>query len=408
MRRRTRGWALLVLLAGTLPGTATPVEGAPKPVAVLGLGQSAFWSHPKPVDGSGPLAYTLEVSEPGETLRIALDHSDLDNRWVLKVDGPGGTRTVGGNYSMEAFLPGTPGTYTITAEPQSVDGSVVRFRAKLERRAPTEKKHQLLPNLRISPPYDFTLRGGPYYLKLIGSPATVSCFPEETAQSQVVKCLRFTFGPENAGEGPLELIYAAPADHGGQNIMYQQIHLSDGTTVRREAGTYEYHAAHAHFHHPLIAGQQLFEVTDPETGTMKATKAAKKTGFCMGDYALVDWQRFYQDPWATVTSSCGLADLPVKDLVMGLSTGWADMYTYDLEGNYIDFTDGADGLYVVRAYTDQSGEIKETNENDNISYAYIEVTGDDVTLIERGYGQDPWDPNKVILKDPRNFSDPSL
>ena len=405
---RARAVLVLVVIA-SLAGATAPVAGAPRPVASLRPGEAHFWSHPKPVTGSTPIVYTLEVVGQGEMLRIALDHSDLDNWWSLKVEGPGGSKTSGGPYSMEVFfLDGEPGLYTITATPSNVQDSHVRFRAKLEWTTPEGKKRQLLPNLRIAPPYDFTLRGGPWYLKLAGLPSTVSCFPEETAQSQVAKCLRFSFGPENAGEGPLELIYAPPAENNGEYLMYQQIHLSDGSTIRREAGTYEYHAAHAHYHHPLIAGQQLFEVTDPETGALTEANEAKKTGFCMGDYALVDWNRFYQDAWGTVTSSCGVADAPIRDLVMGLSTGWADMYPYDIEGNYIDFTFGSDGLYVVRTFTDQSGDIKETNENDNISYAYIEITGDDVRLIERGYGLDPWDPKKVVLRDPRNFSDPTF
>ena len=124
----------------------------------------------------------------------------------------------------------------------------------------------------------------------------------------------------------------------------------------------------------------------------------------MLDFMLVDWKRFYQDRIDSVESSCGLADAPYKDLPMGLSTGWADIYTYNLEGNFIDFDEGEDGLYVVRAFTNQDEQLKETDYSDNMSYAYIEVTGDQVKLLERGYGTDPWDPKKVVLNDPRNFA----
>lgn len=32
-------------------------------------------------------------------------------------------------------------------------------------------------------------------------------------------------------------------------------------------------------------------------------------------------------------------------------------------------------------------------------YTYIKVKGDDITVLERGRGKDPWDPNKVIVRD---------
>ncbi|MDQ3646854.1 MAG: lysyl oxidase family protein, partial [Actinomycetota bacterium] len=265
----------------------------------------------------------------------------------------------------------------------------------------TKKMTALLPNLRIAPPYEITLRGKPWYLFLSGGP---SCFPEESVQYVVTRCLRFSFGPENAGTGPLELIYASPLNEGGRMVMYQQVRYSDGSSTRHEAGTYEYHAAHAHYHHPLIAGQQLFKVVDPRTGRLEEVGEAKKTGFCMGDYNMVDWHRFYQDRHGAVGASCSPANVPVRDMTMGLSTGWADIYSYNLEGNFIDFDDHGDGRYVIRAFADRSGSIRETKENDNISYAYIEVEGDDVRLLERGYGQDPWDPSKKVLVDPRNFA----
>jgi hypothetical protein len=403
-KRRSVRAVLVVLAVGLVPAS---VGAKPdRMIARLGVEDSVFWSVPDPVNGSKRLSWRLEVLEPGLRLRVALDHSDMDNDWTLSVTGPDSPRIAEGAYSAEAFIDdASPGTYTVTASANSVSDSVVRLRAKLERPKKTEGNGPLLPNLRIAPPYDLTLTGAPWYFYMAPEMGP-SCFPEETAQTLVTRCLRFSFGPENAGEGPLELVYAAPANEGGRNVMYQQITHADGSKSRREVGTYEYHAAHAHYHHPLIAGQELFRVTDAEKGTLEDAGVAKKTGFCMGDYTLVDWGRFYQDPANSVLSSCGLADAPYRDLIMGLSTGWNDIYSYELEGNYIDFDEGEDGLYVIRAFTDRSGDIKETDESDNLSYAYFEVKGDEVRLLERGYGSDPWDPNKKVLNDPRNHSVP--
>jgi hypothetical protein len=403
--RRSYSVSIVLLLCALLASNAAAAN-KPELVGSLEAHEAVFWSHPEPVSGDQRLTWKLEVVDPGRRLRVALDHSDMGG-WLLGVKGPSTQTSASGPYSAEAFvLRAKPGIYTITAQNSSASDAVIRLRAKLEEPKEPTGKGPLLPNLRIAPPYELTLTGAPWYF-LFGAPGQApSCFPEETAQALVTRCLRFSFGPENAGDGPLELIYAAPADEGGRSVMYQQITHADGSKTRHEAGTYEYHAAHAHYHHPLIAGQQLFKVTDPDTGTLEEAGTAKKTGFCMHDYTLVDWKRFYQDPIGSVASSCGVADVPIRDLTMGLSTGWNDVYPYNLEGNYIDFDEGTDGLYVIRAFSDRSGEIQETDETDNISYAYFEVTGDEIELLERGYGTDPWDPNKRIVNDPRNHSVP--
>lgn len=403
MRRISAIWALLVVIASMAPVSAA--AKAPKLVGRLGAGDAIFWAHPKPVTTTDPLSWRLEVLDRGLRLRVALDKSNMAS-WRLQVQGPSGSATATASYSAEAFIGNAePGIYTVRAVPNYASRTVIRLRAKLEEATKPRGRGPLLPNMRITPPYDLTLTGTPWYFYMAPDMGP-SCFPEETAQALVTRCLRFSFGPENAGRGPLELVYAAPANEGGRNVMYQQITHADGRKTRREAGTYEYHAAHAHYHHPLIAGQQLFKVVDPKRGTLEAAGEAKKTGFCMADYTLVDWNRFYQDPADSVESSCALADVPYRDLIMGLSTGWNDIYSYDLEGNYIDFDDGSDGSYVIRAFTDRSGDILETDETDNLSYAYFRVTGDEVLLLERGYGSDPWDRNKRVLNDPRNHSIP--
>lgn len=382
-----------------------PAAGSPALVARLERGDAVLWDEREPVSGSAELLYRLEVVEPARLLRVALDHSDLDNSWTLRVEDPDGSYTVArGPYSMEAFVRDpAPGEYVVHAVPTGVRDSVVRFRAKLEGARPTRSLGTLLPNLRIAPPYELSLDASPWYTFGYGPG---SCFPEETAEHGATRCLRFSFGPENAGRGPLELVFASPAREGGAWVMYQRLHLADGRTKDVPAGTYEYHPAHAHYHHPLIAGQRLFRVADPATGALQPAGEAKKTGFCMGDYLLVDWERFYQAPINSVESQCSIADAPVRDMVMGLSTGWADIYYYGLEGNFVDFSDHGDGRYVLRGFTDRRGLLRETDERDNVSYAYFEVRGSDITLIERGYGTDPWDPRKVVVDDPRNFATP--
>lgn len=97
---------------------------------------------------------------------------------------------------------------------------------------------------------------------------------------------------------------------------------------------------------------------------------------------------------------------------MGITEGWADIYEFNTQGNFVDFTGRDDGLYVIRVEVDPDEVYLEGNEEDNFGYAYIEVSGTQppgpprAVLIERGRGLDPWDPNKVVfpkLVGPHNF-----
>ena len=91
---------------------------------------------------------------------------------------------------------------------------------------------------------------------------------------------------------------------------------------------------------------------------------------------------------------------------MWLERGWSDVYGWSLDGNYIEVPAGApDGLYVIRVSTDPHNEVTETNDDDNTSYALVQITGDQVHLIERGYGSDPWDPDRTVDDDPRLYGD---
>jgi hypothetical protein len=52
---------------------------------------------------------------------------------------------------------------------------------------------------------------------------------------------------------------------------------------------------------------------------------------------------------------------------------------------------------LLTSLSDHSDEAQ-GNDADNTSYAFINISNDGrVTLLDRGYGTDPWDPNKVVL-----------
>ena len=52
---------------------------------------------------------------------------------------------------------------------------------------------------------------------------------------------------------------------------------------------------------------------------------------------------------------------------------------------------------MVQSRVDERDAILESNENDNVAYAYVQVENDVVQLLERGWGESPWDPNKTVF-----------
>jgi hypothetical protein len=184
-------------------------------------------------------------------------------------------------------------------------------------------------------------------------------------------------------------------------VNWQWIHYSDGSFQVRPAGTYEWHEAHQHYHHVGTADYRLFRVVDDQAGELAPAGQGPKIGFCMGDYLIADWRSFDQDPRNSGMGRCVGTDAPLGTR-MGLTKGWGDIYGYYTEGNFVDFGANADGLYVVRVAADPDNSIAELVEGDNHGYAYIRVTGDNIEVLERGYGMSPWDPAKVVADDIRH------
>jgi len=49
-----------------------------------------------------------------------------------------------------------------------------------------------------------------------------------------------------------------------------------------------------------------------------------------------------------------------------------------------------DGYYVIRTTADPKRHLLESNESNNVGYAYVRVVGDQVNMLETGMGSDPW------------------
>lgn len=381
---------LFVVLLLALP---LPAFGA-TPRFQVGAGEAVFWSGPFVENQNGKSwTYHLDVTEPGYRLRIAIDHPQAGDNFTARIEGPDG---VGGNlssgnglYSAE-YLTESPavGRWTITVTATSVTDSAFRVRAKLEAKPPSlgTRKGPVLPNLQVLPPHEasflFPVSNGTTPDDQIGVDMVgrASCHPEEHIEEQAIRCLRFGFGVRNTGRGPLNLFDVGPQFQ--DRDLIQRVELAEGGYIERDAGTARFHKTHGHYHHQDAVALQLLAVTDPKRGKLESAGDKHFKGFAHRDELLRDWNTF-SPTW----SKTGF----------GLLAGWADIYEWDRPGNYIDFGLNPDGRYVVRMWADPVAGVLESNERDNVGYTYLEVAGNEVTLIESGRGRDPWDPCKIEM-----------
>lgn len=384
-------------------------------------------------DTEQALTWTLEVAEDATTLRVDFDNPYRQDDFSLTVTGPGGieaTKASSNTYSAGVAIDAPPaGTYTVELTPIRTAGSIVRMRAGLH--TPTAgPAGELLPNLRVTPPFEFGFAApinpaNSLFLAgddqnpgvVVGGTPLYSCTADEVQEAAdptrydeptlLTRCLRFTAGPHNVGDGHFDLRFPildrAINDTDRLVEMTQIVHQSDGTTTERDAGTYEYHATHGHYHYTDILFYELLSV-DPVAEVVSPAGVGHKSGFCPADQGYGEWDAFDQDNKGAVGSlQTGSCFAIAGDGAMGITTGWGDFYRWQRPGQFVDFSGQPDGLYVVRATVDVLDKVLEIDETDNASYAYLEITGNTVEILERGYGDHPFDPDKVIATDNRGL-----
>ncbi|HVL64530.1 MAG TPA: hypothetical protein VM573_05090 [Actinomycetota bacterium] len=420
---------LAVLLA--LVGLPAGADAGTRLVGSLDVGASVFWTGPRIVDRSVSRnacdpsrcpEYRIELRDRGR-LRVALDLvldgvHDPENGTkdfalqVIRPDGKVAGESASGPYTYEVVVEdAVPGTWRARVVPLSVQDWKIRLRAKLEPKSERSKRSgALLPNLRAVPPFEFTFTAplttyGPGITAAGVTP--LSCSPLDSVVDTPKRCLRFSAGPENAGRGVFAISARAGEGTPAQKPAYQLLLDSGGTRVVREleAGQFEFHGSHTHWHFAGYLTYELLHVEGasddepfphPRRVVLVPSSVGRKVGTCPVDERMADWRRFFQATQYAYVGDCFSTSRPS----MGLSPGWGDFYEWQRFEQYVEFPrpvlGDPDGYYVLRVTVDSEGRIRETNERDNASYAYLRVEGDDVRIVERGYGGDPWDPRRVV------------
>jgi hypothetical protein len=357
--------------------------------------------------------FSLDVLDQAEALRVGFDTPMRDDNFEIIVTDPNGVATRATNpnsYSVELlFAHPATGRWSIRIAPYSAEQAPFRVRAKLESvhyRPTPDANGYLLPNLQVTRMWEFGFIAPANPLNGLFPPddtnppldiagvRPVSCAADETVDDGSNRCLRYSFGLANVGDGVFDVRWMG-GDRLSDHDMVQCLQRGDGTTEAHPAGTGSWHWTHGHWHYLDIIRIELDRVAAP--GLLEPVGDGKKLGYSPADQGMPQWDRFVQAPAGT-SGSAGNCRAGA-DNRLGMSAGWGDTYRYQRPGNYANFADAGDGEFVVRTIADPLDHVREADETDNVSYAHIRVAGVDVQLLEFGRGASPWDPNKVVIPD---------
>lgn len=335
------------------------------------------------------------------------------------------------------------GKWTIKVTANDVDGWSYRMRTRLEKPPPPPPDsladRYLSPNLRAIPPFELSLNctsvqgsGAGARTGVCGPDADAADHPnpftgctalELAHNPDVRRCLRFSGGEEVAGA-------RHPSDGGGGNLhiegrnpvadpltgditatAVQLRRAPDGSIDEHEAGKVEFHSEHGHWHYAGFLQYQLFQVTGDTSAESPPAKKlisdtdlfGAKRGWGPVNERMADWSRFNQG-----ISAAGFMPPPSPNCPspcqprLFQTVGWGDFYEWPVEDQFVPIGTESDplavGHYLLREVIDMENRLIESDETDNTSYAYFKVTDPrSLKIIERGYGSDPWDPQKVVV-----------
>lgn len=418
--------------AATPAAPATAADAAGTDLGQVRPGQARFWdglafarnsTGPTPALSSAACGtavqchdYTVDVVTGGDALRVAVDQTRMCDVLDLEVLDPAGrvaargttdateyaapsdlravgvpygeVDKVGGacGYSTELTVASpAPGRWTVRVIGARITDTTWRGRLKLERHV---EKHGngsavVLPDLVSTPPFELS------FTSPTGDAS--GCRPDEVRNYGAQRCLRFSVGPQNRGEGALDLRYASLEGVTEAGQVTQRVYTRDGAVSHEQAaGVFRYHREHGHYHY---AGFGLLDLYRLEGTTMRKVAEGPKVGACTGPYGISVWEEFTAAPRGSAPHDCAVVS-PASGAAIGLEPGWTDIYAWNLEGNYVEFGGQEDGRYVVVVGTDAANEVLESDDSNNVAYAVVDVAGSTVTLVERGFGTGPFDPHR--------------
>ncbi len=174
------------------------------------------------------------------------------------------------------------------------------------------------------------------------------------------KKIRFSTSFANIGQGPLELQGDADIERNVTHAL-QRVYVKDGFFEEFLVGEFVLHPEHDHWHFNDITLFELWSLKDD--GQLDEVLATtNKTSFCIQDWEVYNPKQAAEQAYKQCIAGR-----------QGISVGWADVYTAEIEGQELDITGVADGRYAIRLTIDPDNLIREVNDDNNTYTGYVVI-----------------------------------
>ena len=406
-RRATIVLGLAIVSVLVPPATAddvATVDSATTPVVFAGTAEGVVPA-PEMCALAGCHGTLIQVNLPAGTwtdaggLQIGIrwqdENQDLD-LYVYDSAGSLAASSAGPVSSAESVMipAAANGVYRILVVPTTApEATPFEGVAEVEFATPVDPVRELRPDFRALPPRNLHFQTSAYVFELPVPSFPGGCYPEERVEQGATRCLRFDQIIANDGDGPFELRYRLDGvATESTRALTQRIYRSDGSYRERFADTYEFHAAHAHFHYKNFAQSHLWRADVAGNRLDDApARSGRKNGFCMVDVENTgfgtkgDAARSYIPPACLLPTEVDPSTGAVS-MVNGISRGWADVYNWFLADQFIDVEGLADGYYVLESVADPAATIEETDDTNNTASALILLCADHAEFAAPGTG----------------------
>ncbi len=217
-----------------------------------------------------------------------------------------------------------------------------------------------LPDLRTLPPSELELQ-------ILGSR---------------IKRLRFTNTIWNGGPGDLDM-RASIIDELGVVQVTQYLWRQDGSSEKQQAGVFDFHAAHGHWHWEGFSIYRVWSL-DRNGSPMEVVASSDKIGYCLID---VDRYRGTQaSPFLSEQDvSEGRQYTGCNWARQGLSAGWTDSYRAHLAGQFVEVGHLSTGTYALQSVVDPDNIIRELNESNNAVRLYFRLGDEGLEVLGERY-----------------------
>jgi hypothetical protein len=210
------------------------------------------------------------------------------------------------------------------------------------------------------------------------------CFSidNELIDNQVL--FRFHGALPNIGDGPLELreVTHIDGEERAQDV-FQRIYDSEGGMTEAHIGTFEdaFSIPPRHLFLPGIAQYNLRMVT-AGNGVGPVVASNDKTSMAVVDSAAYN-KLLPGAPDTPVYTS-------VQSAILGISIGWADVYSTSLPGQWIEVTGLPDGQYWLEVIANPYGpaRIQESDYTNNTTRILVDLVVPEPQIIAGDYNQD--------------------